>query len=181
MSITESLTDEQLLDLAAKATKYGSISIGEYEPTTGSAVEAYGSELIAFARAAIAADRAANSTTQENQTVEQLKKLLFLLTPVIVSEQPWKQDGWCDPVTGKCWIQSWQSDDVGGTTLSDSTTWYLQLPISKEEIENGRAQIINYFYPKGKVDRFTIFYGYSLPYNSPFASRPQLTHSGEES
>jgi hypothetical protein len=39
-------------------------------------------------------DRAASSATQENQTVEQLRKLLFLVTPVAVSEQPWNQDGW---------------------------------------------------------------------------------------
>ena len=48
------LTDEEILRIAAKTIKpyetYG-IALGEYEEETQSAVEAYGSELIAFARA----------------------------------------------------------------------------------------------------------------------------------
>ncbi len=49
------LTDEQLLGLAAVAIDgYYSIAPGEFEPETGNAVEAYGSELIAFARAVLA-------------------------------------------------------------------------------------------------------------------------------
>jgi hypothetical protein len=49
------LTDEQLLELAAAAIDgYDSIAPGEFEPEAGIAVEAYGSELIAFARAVLA-------------------------------------------------------------------------------------------------------------------------------
>jgi len=56
----EGLTDEQLFKLAAAAIDgYDSIAPGQFEPETWIAVEAYGSELIAYARAAIAADRAA--------------------------------------------------------------------------------------------------------------------------
>ena len=120
-------------------------------------------------------DRAANHATQENKTAEQLRKLLFLVTPVAVSEQPWNQDGWCDPVTGKCWIQSWHSDEIDPIAC----TWHLQLPLSAEEIKNGRAYTVNYVIPKGRVHEFTVFYGYSLPYNTPFPWRPQLTDGGE--
>lgn len=53
----EGPTDEDLLHVAARAIepyeKYG-IGIGEYEPETGCAIEASGSELIAFARAVLA-------------------------------------------------------------------------------------------------------------------------------
>ena len=55
------LSDEELLQIAAQSIEpYESCGIGidEYEPETECAVEAYGSELVAFARAAIAADRA---------------------------------------------------------------------------------------------------------------------------
>lgn len=55
----EGLTDARLLELAAAAIDgYDSIAPGEFEPEGGIAVEAYGSELIAAMRAAIAADRA---------------------------------------------------------------------------------------------------------------------------
>ena len=50
-------TDEELLRVAATAIKpyeISGITPGEYEPETEYAVEAYGSELIAYARAAIA-------------------------------------------------------------------------------------------------------------------------------
>jgi len=53
----EGLTDEELLQIAAATIDpYESrgIAIGEYEPETECAVEAYGSELIAFARAVLA-------------------------------------------------------------------------------------------------------------------------------
>ena len=120
-------------------------------------------------------DCAANLATQETQTVEQLQRLLFLVTPVAVSKRPWNQDGWCDPVTGKCWIQSWHSDEIDPL----ASTWHLQLPISAEEIEKGLVCTVNCVYPKGRVDKFTIFYGKSLPYNTPFPWRPQLTDGGE--
>ena len=59
----EGLTDARLLELAAAAIDgYGSIAPGEFEPETEIAVEAYGSELIAYARAAIAAHEAARPT-----------------------------------------------------------------------------------------------------------------------
>ena len=72
------LSDEQLLQMAADAIGYESIALGEYEPGEregqGTAVEAYGSELIAYARAAIAADRAQRSR-QGEQMAEALRRL----------------------------------------------------------------------------------------------------------
>ena len=50
-------TDEELLRVAATAIKpyeISGITPGEYEPETEYAVEAYGSELIAYARAVLA-------------------------------------------------------------------------------------------------------------------------------
>ena len=53
------LTDEELLQIAAATIDpyEDGIAIGEYEAETECAVEAYGSELIAFARAVLSADR----------------------------------------------------------------------------------------------------------------------------
>ena len=68
----EELTDEELLQIAAATIDpYESkgIALGEYEAETECAVEAYGSELIAFARAVLSADRARwgrPTTTQED-------------------------------------------------------------------------------------------------------------------
>jgi hypothetical protein len=63
--------------MAADATGYGSIAPGEYEPGErpgdGTAVECYGSELIAYGRAAIAADRARHP--QAEQMAEALRRL----------------------------------------------------------------------------------------------------------
>lgn len=55
----EELTDEALLQIAAATIDpyEDGIAIGEYEAETECAVEAYGSELIAFARAVLSADR----------------------------------------------------------------------------------------------------------------------------
>jgi len=55
--VHEEPTDQELLQIAAATIDpYESrgIAIGEYEPETECAVEAYGSELIAFARAVLA-------------------------------------------------------------------------------------------------------------------------------
>jgi hypothetical protein len=55
--VAEGPTDEELLRVAATAIdpyESSGIAIGEYEPETECAVEAYGSELIAYARAALA-------------------------------------------------------------------------------------------------------------------------------
>ena len=54
---SEGLTDEELLAIAAASIdpyQDSGIAIGEYEPETECAVEVYGSELIAFARAVLA-------------------------------------------------------------------------------------------------------------------------------
>jgi len=51
------LTDDELLRMAASAIapyESSGIAIGEYEPETECAVEVYGSELIAYARAVLA-------------------------------------------------------------------------------------------------------------------------------
>jgi hypothetical protein len=60
----EGLTDERLLELAAKHMEddYGAINPDEYDPLDEKSLEVYVSELLAFARAAIAADRAARPT-----------------------------------------------------------------------------------------------------------------------
>ena len=61
------LSDKELLKIAAQSIEpYESCGIGidEYEPETECAVEAYGSELVAFARAATAADRARAALAQ---------------------------------------------------------------------------------------------------------------------
>jgi hypothetical protein len=55
--VAEGPTDEELLRVAATAIdpyESSGIALGEYEPETECAVEAYGSELIAYARAALA-------------------------------------------------------------------------------------------------------------------------------
>ena len=55
--VTEGPTDEELLRVAATAIapyEISGITPGEYEPETECAVEAYGSELIAYARAVLA-------------------------------------------------------------------------------------------------------------------------------
>jgi hypothetical protein len=60
-------TDEELLAVAASTIEpyEGSgIAVGEYEPEYECAVEAYGSELIAFARAVL--ERYGNHTSEEN-------------------------------------------------------------------------------------------------------------------
>jgi hypothetical protein len=71
------LQNEELLRMAADATGYGSIAPGEYEPGErpgdGTAVACYGSELIAYGRAAIAADRARHP--QAAQMAEALRRL----------------------------------------------------------------------------------------------------------
>ena len=63
----EGLTDARLLELAAAAIDgYDSIAPGEFEPEAEIAVEAYGSELIAAMRAAIAADRDQRAQTERS-------------------------------------------------------------------------------------------------------------------
>ena len=83
----EGPTDEELLRVAATAIapyEISGITPGEYEPETECVVEAYGSELIAYARAALA--RYGRPTPQ----------------PVAVSERlPGADD--CDE-QGRCWM-----------------------------------------------------------------------------
>jgi predicted phage tail protein len=55
--VAEGPTDEELLRVAATAIdpyESSGIALGEYEPETECAVEVYGSELIAYARAVLA-------------------------------------------------------------------------------------------------------------------------------
>jgi hypothetical protein len=55
--VGEAPTDEELLRVAASAIdpyESSGIAIGEYEPETECAIEVYGSELIAYARAVLA-------------------------------------------------------------------------------------------------------------------------------
>jgi hypothetical protein len=55
--VAEKPTDEELLRVAATAIdpyESSGIALGEYEPETECAVEVYGSELIAYARAVLA-------------------------------------------------------------------------------------------------------------------------------
>ena len=89
--VAEGLTDEELLRVAATAIapyKISGITPGEYEPETECCVEAYGSELIAYARAVL--DKWGAPTPQ----------------PVAASERlPGPDD--CDE-QGRCWL--WERD-----------------------------------------------------------------------
>jgi hypothetical protein len=90
--VAEKPTDEELLRVAATAIdpyESSGIALGEYEPETECAVEVYGSELIAYARAVLA--KWGTPTPQ----------------PVAVSERPWERDGWCDAL-GKVFRQGQQ-------------------------------------------------------------------------
>ena len=85
--VAEGPTDEELLRVAATAIEpyeISGITPGEYEPETECVVEAYGSELIAYARAALA--RWGHPTPQ----------------PVAVSERLPKPED-CDE-QGRCWM-----------------------------------------------------------------------------
>jgi hypothetical protein len=66
-------TDEELLAVAASTIEpyeRSGIAVGEYEPEYECAVEAYGSELIAYARAVLARwGTPANTTRKENLEV----------------------------------------------------------------------------------------------------------------
>lgn len=88
----EGLTDEELLCIAAEAIDgYGNCGIkpGEYEEVTEQAVEAYGSELIAYARAVLA--RWGNHPAKPDTSLQ----------PIPVSERlPEPED--CDG-QGMCW------------------------------------------------------------------------------
>ena len=115
-----------LLGVAASAIEpYEScgIAIGEYEVETECAVEAYGSELIAFARAVFA--------RWGRPAIE----------PVPVSERPWERKGWCDE-DGWCW--GFDADDSDPCWIFDKPeTWVcwthclphhaLPLPIAANE------------------------------------------------
>jgi hypothetical protein len=90
--VAEKPTDEELLRVAATAIdpyESSGIALGEYEPETECAVEVYGSELIAYARAVLA--KWGTPTPQ----------------PVAVSERPWERDDWCDAL-GKVFRQGQQ-------------------------------------------------------------------------
>ena len=86
--VAEGPSDDELLRVAATAIapyEISNITPGEYEPETECVVEAYGSELIAYARAALA--RWGHPQTPQ---------------PVAVSERlPGPED--CD-VQGRCWM-----------------------------------------------------------------------------
>ena len=70
----EGLTEEQLLELAAAAIDgVGSIKPGRYEQATGLVLEVYGSELIAYGRAAIAAHEAARLTPTHEELTSQFR------------------------------------------------------------------------------------------------------------
>ena len=94
----EGLTDEQLLELAAAAISgYDSIAPGEFEFQSGTAVHAFGSELIAYARAVLARWGGA------------------AIASVPVSEWPWERPGWLD-AEGRCWSGEPESDYPLGET-----------------------------------------------------------------
>jgi hypothetical protein len=90
--VAEGPTDEELLRVAATAIdpyESSGIALGEYEPETECAVEVYGSELIAYARAVLA--RWGNSQAILDSSPQ----------PVAVSERlPGPED--CDE-QGRCW------------------------------------------------------------------------------
>jgi hypothetical protein len=109
------ISDEELLELAAAAIDgYDVIPLGKFEPESDLqlTVAAYGSELIAYARAVWARAQAARPAIQ----------------PVPVSERPWERPGWLD-AEGRCWCfaegRNWRSDDFG---YSHDRSWILRRP-----------------------------------------------------
>ena len=112
----EGPTDEELLRVAATAIEpYESsgIASGEYEPETECAVEVYGSELIAFARAVLArwgrpAAAPVAMLPDDALIIEPAEHTLLVpvAQPVAVSERlPGPED--CDE-QGRCWL--WERD-----------------------------------------------------------------------
>ena len=150
--VAEGPTDEELLRVAATGIEpyeISGITPGEYEPETECAVEAYGSELIAFAREVL--HRWGRPTPQpvadgevaelvawlresldcalqsgNSKSIKNHCRLLDLLgrptpQPVAVSEHPWERDGWCDE-QGRCW---WTANKPGPLPPS---WWMVSIP-----------------------------------------------------
>jgi len=114
-AVTGQPSDQELLDIAASTIEpyeRSGIATDEYEPETESAVEAYGSELIAYARAVLARwgnlkASLTSSPPADGEVAERAAELLQrqALVPVSVSERPWEREGWCDS-QGRCWLGS---------------------------------------------------------------------------
>jgi hypothetical protein len=97
----EGLTDEELLEVAAKALGYKSI------PSDETCLTAEAGELLAYARAVLA--------RWHRPAIE----------PVPVSERPWEREGWCD-AEGQCW---WWCHHYESWVLADGPAHYrLSLP-----------------------------------------------------
>ena len=131
------ISDEELLELAAAAIDgYDVIPLGKFEPESDLqlTVAAYGSELIAYARAVWARAQAARPASP--------------LVPV--SERPWEREGWCD-AEGHCWRfdpceRGWWSygapTDLMGSPVPwthMAPHWALPLPAADQQEGQGDA------------------------------------------
>jgi hypothetical protein len=114
----EGPSDEELLAVAAGAInpyETCGIAIGEYEAETECAIEVYGSELIAFARAVLARWGTPNSA-------EIRRSMGDAPQPVPVSERlPGPED--CD-AEGRCWWYGEGGDMVGWTLDAEGPSYY---------------------------------------------------------
>lgn len=150
-SVVEQPTDAELLDIAAQAIGgYSSgIKLGEYEAENEIAVEAYGSELITFARAVLArwgqqfapppaweveelvAELRSTASGWESHSYPQNAALITRAAdmlerqhpqPVPVSERlPGPED--CD-AEGRCWWYGEGGDMVGWTLDAEGPSYY---------------------------------------------------------
>ena len=131
--VAEGPTDEELLRVAATGIEpyeISGITPGEYEPETECAVEAYGSELIAFAREVL--HRWGRPTPQPVAVSKRLDwrrpNALPTPQPVAASERlPGPED--CDE-QGRCWVfddqlglPSWTLIRVQGGSLAPDMYW----------------------------------------------------------
>jgi hypothetical protein len=85
----EDLTDEAILKTAAKELGYEFSDSWFLTGRNSSPLSTEPLELLNFARAAIAADRARHDRPA--------------VAPVAVAERPWEREGWCD-AEGRCWV-----------------------------------------------------------------------------
>jgi hypothetical protein len=122
----EDLTDKAILRTAAKELDY---EFDESWFLTGRnfrPLEAEPLELLNFARAVIAADRARYGRPA--------------VAPVAVSERPWEREGWCD-ARGMCWVGEPKRDYALGQT-GDFDIWSAEWKLTDPTTLCGAARLI---------------------------------------
>jgi hypothetical protein len=148
-AVTGQPSDQELLDIAASTIEpyeRSSIATDEYEPETESAVEAYGSELIAYARAVLARwgnlkGSLTSSPPADGEVAECAAELLQrqVLVPVSVSERP-PEDQLCwwfepDEEDDEAYGSSWTLLRICGGT-SSYTHWLPAHALPLPEVNN---------------------------------------------